>query len=246
MNIGMVKNMSNSSLVTYTKKSPNYSTVKDKKNTHIVIHHMAGKLTVQQCGNIFANASRQASSNYGVCGSEIGLYVDENKRSWATSSREIDSKAVTIETSNSTLSPKWEVSDETLKTLINLCADICKRNGIKKLNYTGNKTGNLHLHKWYSATSCPGAYLESKMPYIAEQVNKKLTTKKFSTSKKCSYKVTANKLNMRKGASTKYDIIETLHKGDIVLGTGYYYPNHYQIKHDGKTGWVSRKYLTKI
>ena len=86
----------------------------------------------------------------------------------------------------------------------------------------------------------------SKMPYIAEQVNKTLNGKKYSKNKKCKYKVTASKLNMRKGASTKYDIILTLPKGTIVEGTGYYYPNHYQIKYKGKKGWVAKKYVKKI
>ena len=238
--------MGNSNLVTYKRKSPNYTKLTNKKNTHIVIHHMAGKLTVQQCGSIFANPSRQASSQYGVSGKQIGLYVDESNRAWTTGNREIDCKAVTIEVANSTLSPKWEVSDTSIDTLIKLCIDICKRNGIKKLNYTGDKSGNLHLHRWYQATSCPGDYMVSKMPYIAEQVNKGLKTKKYSKSRKAKYKVTANKLNMRKGASTKYDIILTLKKGDEVEGTGYYYPNHSQVIFNGKKGWVSTKYIKKL
>ncbi len=235
--------MSNSKLVTYTRRSPNYTKIANKKNTHIVIHHMAGRLTVKQCGAVFADPKRQASSNYGVQGKNIGLYVDEKNRSWATSDRGIDSKAVTIETSNSTLSPDWKVSDATLQTLIKLCADICKRNNIKKLNYTGDKSGNLHLHKWYAATACPGPYLSSKMDYIASEVNKKLAGKKYSKKKKKNFTVTANKLNMRKGAGTKYDIILELKKGNIVKGTGYYYPNHYQVTYKGKTGWVNKKYL---
>jgi nucleoid-associated protein YgaU len=52
--------------------------------------------------------------------------------------------------------------------------DICQRNGIEKLNYTGDKSGNLTMHKWFAATGCPGPYLESKFPYIAEEVNKRL------------------------------------------------------------------------
>jgi len=239
--------MSNSALVTYTKKSPNYSTVKNKKNTHIVIHHMAGKLTVQQCGEIFARRDRYASSNYGVCGKQIGLYVDENKRSWCTSNREIDSKAVTIETSNSTLGPDWKVSDETLETLINLCADICKRNGIKKLNYTGDKKGNLHLHKWYAPTSCPGPYLSKKMEYIADQVNKKIAGKKYSKNQNGKvYEVTARKLNLHTRANKKSDTILQLKKGDRVERTGYYYPHWFECRYKGKKGWLSRKYLKKI
>lgn len=167
--------MSNSSLVNHVHLSPNYTPMSNKKNEVIVIHHMAGKLTVEQCGNVFAPASRKASSNYGVDGNgRIGLYVEEKNRSWATSSRAIDSRAITIEVANSVAGGNWPVSDKAMTSLINLCVDICKRNGIPRLNYTGDKSGNLQMHKWYAATGCPGAYLESKFPYIANEVNKRL------------------------------------------------------------------------
>lgn len=167
--------MSNSSLVNHVHLSPNYTAMSNKKNEVIVIHHMAGKLTVEQCGAVFAPTSRKASSNYGVDGDgRIGLYVEEKNRSWATSSKACDSKAITIEVANSVVGGNWAVSDKAMASLINLCVDICKRNGIKKLNYTGDKNGNLQMHKWYAATGCPGAYLESKFPYIANEVNKRL------------------------------------------------------------------------
>lgn len=167
--------MSNSSLVNHVHLSPNYTAMSNKKNEVIVIHHMAGKLTVEQCGNVFAPSSRKASSNYGIDGNgRIGLYVEEKNRSWATSSKAIDSRAITIEVANSVAGGNWPVSDKAMASLINLCVDICKRNGIKKLNYTGDKNGNLQMHKWYAATGCPGAYLESKFPYIANEVNKRL------------------------------------------------------------------------
>jgi TusA-related sulfurtransferase len=68
-----------------------------------------------------------------------------------------------------------------LNKLIDLCVDICKRNGITALNFTGDKNGNLTMHKWFAATSCPGPYLESKFPYIASEVNKKLNASTPST-----------------------------------------------------------------
>jgi peptidoglycan hydrolase-like protein with peptidoglycan-binding domain len=66
------------------------------------------------------------------------------------------------------------VSDKALEATINLCVDICKRNGIEKINYTGDKTGNLTMHKWFAATGCPGPYLSEKFPYIANEINKRL------------------------------------------------------------------------
>lgn len=166
---------SNSTLVNYTRKSPNHSGLRNHAIDTITIHHMAGVLTVEQCGAIFANAGRQASSNYGIdSNGRVGLYVDERNRSWASSSYSNDNRAVTIEVSNSKVGGNWPVSDKALQKLIELCADICNRNGIKKLNYTGDTKGNLTLHQWFAATACPGPYLKSKMNYIASEVNKRI------------------------------------------------------------------------
>lgn len=167
--------MSNSNLVNYTRISPNKSVPRNHKIDKITIHHMAGNLSVETCGNVFAPASRQASSNYGIdSNGRVGMYVEEKDRSWCTSSPENDNRAVTIEVANDEIGGNWHVSDDALAKLIDLCVDICKRNGIKSLNYTGGKDGNLTMHKWYANTSCPGPYLSSKFPYIASEVNKRL------------------------------------------------------------------------
>ena len=136
---------------------------------------MAGNLSVETCGKIFASSARQASSNYGI-GSDgrVGMYVEEKNRSWCSSSPSNDHQAVTIEVANDETGGDWHVSDKALAKLIDLCADICQRNGIDRLNYTGDTAGNLTMHCWFSATSCPGPYLKSKFPYIAEEVNKRL------------------------------------------------------------------------
>lgn len=167
--------MSNSSLVNYTKLSPNCNKPRNHKIDTITIHHMAGVMSVEQCGAVFAQSSRQASSNYGIdSNGRVGLYVDEANRSWCSSNAENDNRAITIEVSNDKIGGNWHVSNKALAKLIELCVDICKRNSIKRLNYTGDKTGNLTMHRWFAATACPGEYLASKFSYIAEQVNEKL------------------------------------------------------------------------
>lgn len=177
--------MSNSSLVTYTKLSPNHSGKRTHAIDTITIHHMAGNLDVVTCGNIFANSSRKASSNYGVHEKEIGLYVDEANRSWCSSNSTNDQRAITIEVSNDAAGVKnktWTVSNTTYETLIALLVDICKRNGIKQLIWSNNKSDrvnhvngcNMTIHKDFAATACPGPYLESKMADIAKRVNEKL------------------------------------------------------------------------
>lgn len=166
--------MSNSPLVVYTKLSPNYGS-RTAKLDRITIHHMAGNLSIEACGAIFAPASRGASSNYGVgTDGRVGLYVEEKNRAWTSSSRENDNRAVTIEVANDGGAPDWHVSDKALEATIALCVDICQRNGIARLNYTGDKTGNLTMHKWFANTQCPGPYLGGKFPYIAQEVNRRL------------------------------------------------------------------------
>lgn len=167
--------MSNSALVNYTKISPN-SSARTGKISKITIHHMAGNLSVEACANEFQNTSRQASSNYGVgTDGRIGLYVDESRRAWTSSNRNNDNVAVTIEVANDSRDPDWHVSDKALESTIALCADICQRNGIAKLNYTGDESGNLTLHRFFAATLCPGPYLESKIPHIVSEVNKRIS-----------------------------------------------------------------------
>lgn len=171
-----VRMMSNSKLVNYTRWSPNYSSRDGSKIDRIVIHHMAGNLSVETCGSVFANGGREASSTYGI-GSDgrVGQYVDEANRPWTTSSYECDKGAVTIEVANDQIGGEWHVSDKALAKTIDLCVDVCQRNGIPRLNYTGDKTGNLRMHCWYAATACPGPYLKSKFAYIAQEVNKRLS-----------------------------------------------------------------------
>ena len=168
--------MSNSTLVDYKKISPNSTNPRKGKIKKITIHHMAGNLTVEACGNVFAPSSRQASANYGI-GSDgrVGLYVEEKNRAWTSSNADNDNQAVTIEVANDKIGGNWHVSDKALAKLIDLCVDICKRNGIEKLTFTGDAKGNLTMHKYFANTTCPGAYLESKFPYIASEVNKRLS-----------------------------------------------------------------------
>ena len=165
--------MSNSSLISYTKISPNSSNPRSGIISKITIHHMAGNLTIEQCGEVFAPASRSASSNYGI-GSDgrIGMYVEEKNRAWTSGNSKNDNVAITIEVANDEIGGEWHVSSEALNSLIKLCADICLRNGIERLIFTGDESGNLTMHKYFKPTACPGPYLESKFGYIASEVNK--------------------------------------------------------------------------
>lgn len=173
--------MSNSSLVTYTRISPNRTSPRGQKIDTITIHCVVGQTSVETLGNIFANPSRQASSNYGIgFDGRIGMYVEEKDRSWCSSSRSNDNRAITIEVASDTKHP-YAVNDKAYNALIELLVDICKRNGIKKLLWEGDKNligqidrQNMTVHRWFANKSCPGDYLYNKHGEIATEVNKRL------------------------------------------------------------------------
>ena len=174
--------MSNSTLISYTKLSPNHSGKRTKKIDTVTIHCMAGQLSVESCGALFAKSSRQASSNYGIGpDGRIALYVDEGNRSWCTSSNANDQRAVTIEVASNATHP-YAVNSKAYDALLDLVTDICKRNGIKKLvwstsknNRVGHLNGcNMTVHRDYAAKACPGDWLYNRHGEIAAEVNRRL------------------------------------------------------------------------
>lgn len=169
----------NSSLIDYIYLSPNADFPRKDEIRKLTIHHMAGNLSLEVLGETFSHRDRRASSNYAIDSSgRVALYVEEKNRAWTSSSRENDNQAVTIEVANDQVGGDWHVSDEAYETLIMLCTDICRRNGITELCFTGDDEGNLTLHKmFYAETECPGPYLESRMEDIAENVNRRLAEK---------------------------------------------------------------------
>lgn len=173
----------NSALICHTRISPNRTSPRNHAIDTITIHCMAGNLSVERCGDVFAPSRRKASSNYGV-GSDgrIAMYVEEKDRSWCTSNKANDHRAVTIEVANDGgADTGWHVSDKALSSLITLVADICRRNHIRELKWHADKRlvgqiekQNMTVHRWFAAKACPGDYLYNKHSYIAAEVNKLL------------------------------------------------------------------------
>ncbi|MBQ8559387.1 MAG: N-acetylmuramoyl-L-alanine amidase [Tyzzerella sp.] len=171
----------NSPLVNYTKLSPNHSGTRTHIIDTITIHCYVGQASVESAGDWFGKSSTQASCNYMIgADGRIGLIVEEKNRSWCTSSNSNDQRAVTIECACDKTHP-YAVNDKVYASLINLVADICKRNGIKKLLWEGDKSlignvarQNMTVHRWFKNKACPGEYLYTRHGDIANQVNIKL------------------------------------------------------------------------
>lgn len=174
--------MSNSPLITHTNLTKNYSKRTSKIDT-ITIHCFVGQVTAERGCEVFIPAAKKASCNYviGYDGS-VGLSVEEKNRSWCSSSTSNDDRAITIEVASDNFEP-YAITDKAYSKLIELCADICKRNGITKLVWSTNRTArvnhlngcNLTVHRDYAKKSCPGDYIYSRMSQIVNEVNKMIT-----------------------------------------------------------------------
>jgi len=245
---GMMK-MSNSSLVKYTKLSPNHSGARTHKIDRISPHCVVGQISIESLGNVFASKSRGASSNYGIgADGRIGMFVEEKNRSWCTSSNANDQRAVTIECASDSTHP-YAFRGCVYDALVDLCVDICKRNGKKKLLWISNKTQALSyepksdemiltVHRWFKNKACPGEWMMNHMEDLAKRVTKALSGGSSSSGSKTTgslqvaqkknekfakkYKVIADVLNIRLGAGTDFESIGKVTNGEFVRCYGYY------------------------
>lgn len=168
--------MSDSSLVEYKNLTKNCSS-RTEKISKITIHHAAGIATARALVDSFLPAGRLASANYCI-GNDgmIGQSVPEGSRAWTSSSNWNDQRAVTIEVSNSINKEPWAVSDAAYCALLDLCVDICQRNGIRAVSYDGTKNGVLTEHRMFAATACPGTTLHALLTdgTIPAAINRRL------------------------------------------------------------------------
>ena len=217
----------NSPLVVYTKLSPNNSGQRTHKIDRISPHCVVGQCTAESLGGWFKKSSTQASSNYGIDkNGRVGMYVEEKNRSWCTSSGANDQRAITIECASDNKEP-FTMNDVVYERLIDLCTDICKRNGKTKLIWFGDKAKSLAyepkdnemvitVHRWFANKSCPGAWLYARLGDLAEKVTARLgggsaeanvdtsvqTGGMSNADCPLAVRVSIADLNIRKGAGT--------------------------------------------
>ena len=146
-----MSNFTNSSLISMTRLSPHRNSPRNRPITKITIHHAAGNISLDALGNWLARPATNASYNYGIStDGQIGMFVEERNRSWASSSPANDHQAITIGVANNSGALNWTVSQAAFESLINLCVDICQRNGIAELVYDGTPNGSLTRHNFFA------------------------------------------------------------------------------------------------
>jgi len=230
--------MSNSALVSYTKLSPNHSGKRTHKIDRITPHCVVGQLSAESIAGCFVSQSKQASCNYGI-GSDgkVCMVVEECNRSWCSSSNSNDQRAVTIECASDKTEP-YAFTDTVYNKLVELCVDICKRNGKKKLLWLGDKDKTLEyepasdemvltVHRWFKNKSCPGDWLYARLGNLATTVTNQLGGKNDSGSNNAentsfpeipfTVQVIVSDLNYRSSGSMDGAILGQTGKGTFTI-----------------------------
>lgn len=241
--------MSNSALSCLRVISPNRNSPRNHKIDTITIHCVVGQMGVEALCSEFSRTSKGASCNYGIgYDGRICTIVDESDRSWCSSSAENDNRAITIECASDAFWP-YAINANVWKSLIELSADICRRNGIKKLVWSTDKNTrmnhlngcNITVHRDYDNKSCPGDYIYNRLGQIAKEVNQKLSGAPAGPFKPYQGQVNADDgLNCRT-APVSGQVLKVYTDGTVVTIT----------KEDGSwgytgEGWVCLDYINKI
>lgn len=248
--------MSNSSLVTYKKITSNKTSPRTHAIDTITIHCIVGQWTAKQGCDYFASTDRQCSANY-VVGKDgsIGLSVDEADRSWCSSNKANDHRAITIEVASDTTHP-YAVTDAAYNALIKLVADICQRNGIKKLVWSTTKNDrvnhlngcNMTVHRDFANKACPGEYLYSRHGEIAQKVNAILnantTTEQESSTATADTDNAATIWNYLKGKGLNDFAVAGI-MGNLYAESGFK-PTNLQNTYEKKLGYTDASYTTAV
>ena len=254
----MIMAYTNSSLVSYTKLSPNHSGQRTHSIDRITPHCVVGQCSVETLGNIFRPTTRRASCNYGVgVGGRVGSDVEETNRAWCSSSSANDQRAITIECASDATEP-YAFKDVVYQKLITLCVDICKRNGKSKLLWLGDKDKTLAyspkademvltVHRWFANKSCPGNWMYARMGDLAEKVTAQLGGSSGSTGTSATqlYRVrkTWSDSKSQKGA---YKILSNAKKcADANSGYSVFDVNGVNI-YTSKTTTIEVPFLVKV
>lgn len=138
------------------KGSPNYTAGRSgHRIDHITLHIMAGYLAGTDA--TFANPAVQTSAHYGIgADGSIHQYVDEKNTAWADGNALSNATGISIEHEGGI--PQAKCTRACMDASAQLCADIARRYGWKKLEHINSDAGNVYLHREVygsTHTTCP-------------------------------------------------------------------------------------------
>jgi peptidoglycan hydrolase-like protein with peptidoglycan-binding domain len=184
-----------SSLVDIVQITTNSNPRGNNRIERITPHCIVGQMAAKTCANLkHFKPGGCASANY-IIGKdgELLLNVPEERRAWTSGGEKKingrtgamnDYKAITFECASDATAP-YAFKPVVYEKLIEVCVDICKRHGRKRLTWIATPQEAeaykvaademiLTWHRWYAYKSCPGDWMYSRGQDLARQVNARL------------------------------------------------------------------------
>lgn len=122
-----------------------------RKIDRIVLHHNAGRLSIDQIYNVWL--TREASAHYQVEeAGRIGQLVWDADTAWHSGDWETNLRSIGIEHANCGGAPDWPISDATIEAGAHLVAALCRFYQLGRPAWGVN----VFPHRAFSPTACPG------------------------------------------------------------------------------------------
>lgn len=136
------------------------------KKTSVTLHHNAGNLTHE--GVLSVWKTRPASAHFDVDSKgRVAQYVKVTEYAWAVGSKIGNETSISIEMADASFEPHWEISETTWKSAARLAAWL-----FAHVIHARPNASNLHPHKHWSSTDCPGPWVVAHFNEILVECQK--------------------------------------------------------------------------
>ena len=118
----------------------------------IVVHHNAGRMTIQECHDLWERSG--TSAHYQVqCDGRIGQLVWDTDTAWHAGDWNTNLTSIGIEHSDTSNGEPWSITEECLDAGAHLVAALCRFYGLGRPEWGRNLFG----HSDFAATACPAS-----------------------------------------------------------------------------------------
>lgn len=219
----------------------NFKPGNGKQNTYLVIHFVGALGGAEANCKYFQSTYRGASAHYFVGHEgEIWQCVEDKDIAWHVGATRYkhpycrNSNSIGIEMCcKKKADGTWYFEEETIKSTIELAKMLMAKHNIS--------IGNVIRHYDVTGKMCPEPYVRDTAAWNAFKASVFATPTPVATGYKV--KITADTLNVRKGAGTGYKIVTAVKKNEVY--TIVQEQNGWGKLKSG-AGWISLKYTKKV
>jgi N-acetyl-anhydromuramyl-L-alanine amidase AmpD len=220
----------------------NYRKATNKKNKYIVIHFVGATGGAEDNCKYFKSNYRGASAHYFVGHKgEIWQCVEDFNTAWHCGAsrykhpycRNENSIGIELCCRKNISNGTWYFEEETVKAAIELTKELMAKYNIP--------AANVIRHYDVTGKTCPEPYVRDTAAWNTFKANLATTPAPIASGYKV--RITADTLNVRKGAGTSFKVATQVHKNEVYTIVQEY-AGWGKLK--SGAGWISLKYTERV